>query len=177
MNGKLGSRIIVIGSPGAGKSTFSLKLGGVTGIKVHHMDRLFWLPNWTERNKDDFNDELKRILSEKSWIIDGNYQKTLKTRINHADTIVYLDFNRFVCMYRVMKRVRKWKGKIRPDMGEGCEERLETEFLKWVWNYRKRDRHETLKLIEHAEKNKNVIILKNSRNVKKFFKNFEPLLQ
>lgn len=164
----MGNRIIVIGPPGAGKSTLSQELGEITGISVHHMDKMFWLPNWTERSKDEFDRILSEVVALDEWIIDGNYQRTLAMRAESADAVIFLDFNRYICLYRVFKRIWKWKGMSRPDMGEGCEEKLDFEFLKWIWNYRKRERAVTLELLGSLGSGKNIFILKNGKSVKKF---------
>ena len=177
MDSGIGKRIIVIGSPGSGKSTLSRKLGEATGIGVHHMDRMFWLPNWTERDRAEFDGILSGVLGLKEWIIDGNYQRTLRMRAESADTVIFLDFNRFLCLYRVLKRIWKWKGRTRPDMGEGCEEKFDYDFLKWIWNYRKREKIETLKLLESLSSDKRAIVLRNARSVSRFLKNLPGSLE
>ena len=170
---KMGRRILVVGSPGAGKSTLSRKIGEVLSIKVHHIDRIFWLPNWTERSPDEFDKALLEVLSENEWVIDGNYQRTLEKRAEFADTVIFLDMNRFVCIYRVLRRVWKWRGSTRPDMGDGCEEKVEIEFLRFVWNFTKRERPGTIRLLDRIAAEKTVITLKNSKSIKKFLENLQ----
>lgn len=150
MQSVLGKKIIVIGSPGAGKSTFSIGLSSITGIQLHHLDRIHWLPGWIPVKQEEFDHSVRRILSGDSWIIDGNYQRTLAERFERADTVIFLDFKRYICLYRSLKRTLTSRTP-RADLTEGCEERVNLEFLRWIWNYGKRDRPSTLAEINESE--------------------------
>lgn len=162
-------RIVIIGCGGAGKSTLAQELGKRTGLPVIHLDSIFWLPGWVEMNRDEFDRKIRAELEKEQWIIDGNYNRTMPERVARCDTIIYLDFPRIVCLYGIFKRLLTNIGKTRPDMGEGCPERVDWEFLKWVWNYNKDKRERNYRLLNeatHAE----TIVLKNRRAVKKFLK-------
>ena len=128
-------KVIVIGSGGAGKSTFSRQLGEVTGIPVIHLDRLYWRPNWDKMPKTEWEATIAGLIKNDSWIMDGNFGGTREMRMRAADTIIFLDVPRRVCLYRVIKRAIKYRGRNRPDMAKGCNEKLDFEFLGWVWNY------------------------------------------
>lgn len=163
-------RILIIGCGGAGKSTLARKLGEKLNLPVVHLDRLFWKPGWVEESKEEFDRKLAVELEETHWIIDGNFNRTMPQRLAKCDTIIYLDFSRLTCLLGVAKRIITTYGKVRPDMGEGCPERFDLEFLLWVWNYNKRNRQRNYQLLEqttHAQK----IVLKNRRMVKQFLKN------
>ena len=163
-------RIVIIGCGGAGKSTLARQLGEKLDIPVVHLDRLFWKPGWVEESKEEFDRKLALELEKDRWIIDGNFNRTMPQRLQKCDTILYLDFSRLTCLLGVAKRIITTYGKVRPDMGEGCPERFDLEFLQWVWNYNKRNRQRNYQLLEqatHAEK----IVLKNRRMVKQFLKN------
>jgi len=112
-------KVIVIGSGGAGKSTFSRRLGEATGLPVIHLDAHFWRPNWEPTPKDEWKAKVGELLKGDEWIMDGNFGGTRELRMQAADTIIMLDFPRRVCMYRVVKRAFQFHGKKRPDMGEG----------------------------------------------------------
>ena len=160
-------RIIIIGCGGAGKSTLAQKLGEKLDIPVVHLDKLFWKPGWVEMPKDEFDELLRQEMAKERWIMDGNFNRTLPERISRCDTLIYLDFNRFTCLMGVLKRVLTTYGTVRPDMGEGCPERIDFTFLKWVWNFNKNKREGNYRLLNeaaHAE----TIVLKNRRAVKKF---------
>ena len=99
--------------------------------------------------------------------MDGNFNRTLPMRVARADAVIYLAFSRMACLLGVLKRVLTTYGKVRPDMGEGCPERIDFEFLKWVWNYNKNKRERNYRLLNEAE-HAETIVLKNRRAVKKF---------
>ena len=130
-------RILIIGSPGAGKSTLSHTLAKRTRLPLHHLDRMFWLPGWIERDRDEGRAELAGVLAQERWIIDGNYGSTLPLRVARADTVVWLDYPTHVCLGRALRRWRKYRGKSRPDMTEGCPERLDGEFFVYILNFRR----------------------------------------
>ena len=160
-------RIMIIGCGGSGKSTLAQQLGQKTGLPVVHLDQLFWTPGWVSVSKDEFDRMHEAALAEEKWIIDGNFDRTIPVRLQRCDTVIYLDFNRFACLMGVLKRVLTTYGKVRPDMGEGCPERIDLDFLKWVWNFNKNKRERNYSLLKEAE-GVRVIILKNRRMVKKF---------
>lgn len=168
MSELLGSKILVIGSPGAGKSHFSGLISEISGIELFHLDRLYWLPGWVPVHDTEFDQRLDIVLSGEKWIIDGNYQRTLNKRYEAADTILYLDFNRYLCLYRSIKRTIANK-ETRTDITEGCEEHLNLEFLKWIWNYPSRNRDETMELLK-ASKGKKIRIFRKPSQLEGFVK-------
>lgn len=134
-------RILVIGSPGAGKSTLSHGLARRTGLPLHHLDRMFWLPGWIERDREEGRAILAEVLAQDRWIIDGNYGSTMPLRVARADTVVWLDYPTPLCLGRALKRWWQYRGQARPDMTEGCPERLNLEFLLYILNFRRAWRH------------------------------------
>ncbi|KAB2331349.1 DNA topology modulation protein [Bacillus mesophilum] len=166
-------KIVLIGSGGAGKSILARQLGEVLKIDVYHLDALFWKPNWVGVSKDDQRKIQNKLVEKEEWIIDGNYGGTMEIRLNAADTIIFLDIHRTICVYRVFKRILQYRNKTRPDMGEGCKERFDLDFLKWIWNYPKTKRPEILKRLNQMSKGQRVIILKSPKEVKQFLKKVE----
>ena len=162
-------RVIIIGCGGAGKSTLARQLGAVTGLPVIHLDRLFWKPGWVEMPKDEFDRLLHREIEKEAWIMDGNFNRTLPERIACCDTVIYLDFNRVACLWGVLKRILTTYGTVRPDMGEGCPERVDLDFLKWVWNYNRNKRKRNYDLL-HSANHAQIIVCKNRRDVRKLLK-------
>ena len=128
-------RVSVIGSGGAGKSTLARQLGEITGLPVIHLDRLFWKPGWTETPKAEWREMVEDLVKGDEWIIDGNFGGTMEIRLAAADTVVFLDFPRVLCTYRAVKRAITFRNKTRPDMGPGCNEKFDLEFLRWVWQF------------------------------------------
>ena len=163
-------RILVIGCGGAGKSTLARQLGEKLNLPVVHLDRLYWKPGWVQESREEFDRKLAQELGKATWILDGNFNRTMPQRMAKCDTVIYLDFPRMTCLLGVMKRILTTYGKVRPDMGDGCPERFDLEFLQWVWNYNKNNREQIYRLLDeatHAQK----IVLKNRRAVKAFLKN------
>ena len=132
--GSINEKVILIGSGGSGKSTLARQLGNKLNIKVHHLDALFWKPNWEGVPKEEQRTVQNELVKEDEWIIDGNYGGTMDIRMNAADTIIFLDIHRTICVYRAFKRVIQYRNKTRPDMGAGCKERFDLQFLNGYGN-------------------------------------------
>ncbi|CAN5602655.1 DNA topology modulation protein [soil metagenome] len=160
-------KIVVIGSGGAGKSTFSKQLGVALDIDVIHLDSLYWQPGWVKMPKGEWNETVRRLTEGESWIMDGNFGGTREMRMRASDTVIFLDIPRRVCLYRVLKRVVVYNGRTRHDMAEGCNERLDLEFIAWVWNYPNRGRRNFFKEIEQF-RDKNIVILRSVREISRF---------
>lgn len=161
-------RVIIIGSGGAGKSTLARHLGKILQIEVIHLDKLYWLPNWVEPSKDEWQKMVADILQKDSWIIDGNFGGTMEMRLEVCDTAIFLDFPPTICLYRVLQRRLKYRNTNRPDMGEGCNEKVDLDFLGWIWNFRKTTKPIIEKRLQKIEKAKNIIRLKSSKEVEDF---------
>lgn len=158
-------RILIIGSPGSGKSTLARKLSHGLNLPSIHLDKLFWQPNWIKTPKDEFDILLKNELEKDCWIIDGNYNRTLPLRLKYADTVIWLDLPRIICLWRVFWR----HGKTRPDMTENCEEKRDKEFfefLKYIWTFPAENKAAIEQLL--SEYKGNVILIRNNRELKKF---------
>lgn len=163
-------KVIVIGSGGAGKSTFSQRLGEITGLPVVHLDAAFWRPGWVEPTDAEWDREVADLVSKEAWILDGNYGRTLEMRLQACDTAIFLDMPPFLCTWRVIKRWLQYRGRTRPDMGTDCPERLNLEFVRWVWSYRKRSRPRVFERLEAHGKGKRIIILRSPREVEQFLR-------
>ena len=163
-------RILIIGCPGAGKTTLSRQLGQKLDLPVVHLDSIFWSPgNWEHLEQKDFDRALYAELERSKWIIEGNYDRTLPLRLQYCDCVIWLDFSRYACMGGWFRRmVTNW-GKVRPDMAPGCVERYEQEFAEFIWNFNRENREKYCRLLNEAE-NVEAIVLKNRRMVKRFLK-------
>lgn len=163
-------RILILGSGGSGKSTLASALGEALNIEVVHLDSIYWNPGWQPTERARFIEKLRPLLAAEEWIIEGNYSGTLDLRLERADTVVFLDLPRWLCLYRVVKRRIAYRGRSRPDMAEGCREKLDPDFVKWVWRYPKDKRPEMLKKLQKCRGEKTVIHLQSRRQVKRFMK-------
>lgn len=165
-------KIAIIGYSGSGKSTLAQELGTKLDASVLHLDRLHWLPGWKERAREDELNMLGDFLDENSsWIIDGNYRSLyFERRMEEADSIIFMDFNRFACLSRAYKRYKTYKGKVRSSITEGCDEKIDLEFFLWlVWRGRTKKRRrlflDTLK--NHSNK---TTVIRNQRELDAFRK-------
>ena len=163
-------RVIIIGCGGSGKSTLSRALSEKTKLPVVHLDKLFWREGWINIPREEFNILLREELKKDKWIIDGNYDRTLEERLKSCDTVIYLDYSRRTCILGVLKRVLSSYGKVRPDMAEGCPEKIDLEFMKWIWNFNKEHRDKFYKILKE-EKDKQIYIFRNRKQCNDFIKN------
>lgn len=161
-------KIALIGSGGSGKSTLARQLGEKLKIQVYHLDAFFWKPNWVSIPRDELIKIQTDLVKKGEWIIDGNYGSTIDIRLNAADTIIFLDIKRTICVYRAFKRMLQYRNKTRPDMGNGNKERFDLDFLKRVWDYPKTERPNILKRLKQLSEDKQVIILKSPKEVRQF---------
>lgn len=166
---KIGKRIIVIGSSGSGKSTFARQLAVITGIKLIHLDKEYWHSGWIETPKEEWAKKQEELIAGDEWIIDGNYGGTMDIRLSKADTVVFFDLSRLVCIFSYLKRVIANIGKTRPDMPEGCPEKIDIGFMKYIWNFPKTSRLRIASRLENCS-DKNIIIFKRRSEVKRFLK-------
>lgn len=168
-------RIAIIGYSGSGKSTLARKLADKYGIAVLHLDAVQFKADWEIRN-----DAVKKKMTETfldihdSWVIDGTYSKlSFGRRMEEADVIILLLFNRFSCFYRARKRAKEYAGKSRPDMAEGCSEKFDVEFAKWILfggRTKKVKKRFAGVISQYPEK---VVVIKNQRQLNKYLKSPE----
>jgi adenylate kinase family enzyme len=162
------NRIILVGSGGSGKSWLAKRLADITGYPMIHLDNEYWQPNWTPVPKEEWIEKQKGFIRGEKWIIDGNYNSSMELRFEAADLVIFLDINRFVCMWSAFRR----HGKKRSDLPDYLDEKMNFEFidfLKWIWTFPKTGRKKILGLHEKYP-DKAFMIFKSRRMVKKFFK-------
>lgn len=127
-------KIAILGYSGSGKSTLARALGKRYGLPVLHFDAIQFLPGWEIRALSEKQKMTEEFMnSHADWVIDGNYSRLLQERrLEEADGIVLLLLNRFSCLFRVLRRFFRYRNASRPDMGEGCNEKIDREFVYWV---------------------------------------------
>ena len=160
-------RILIIGCSGSGKSTLARTLKKKLGLPVVHLDQLWWKSGWKNVTREEFDSRLAMALNMDQWIIDGNYSRTMENRLQKCDTIIYLDFGRWTCLWGAIHRYLCNLGKVRPDMPAGCAERLDWEHLKYIWNYNHNNRVRNYTWIGKS-KHAKAIVLKNRKEVRAF---------
>lgn len=166
-------KISIIGSGGSGKSTLAKNLAAKLGIKVYHLDALFWKPGWVESEPALWRATQESLCAQNEWILEGNYGNTLDVRLKHSDTIIFLDINKYLCLLRAVWRSIKYYGETRPDMAEGCKEQFDLNFAKWILDYPNSRKPKILELLSSLPSEKKVIILRSPSDVKKFLRSME----
>ena len=131
-------RVMIIGQPGSGKSTFARALGDITFLPVIHIDReVHWNADWIETPSEEKTRRCHEIHARPSWIFEGGHSRTWPERLERADTLIWLDIPIGTRLWRVVWRTLRHHGQSRPDLPEGCPERFDSEFLHWIWDTRK----------------------------------------
>lgn len=162
----------MIGAGGAGKTTVALELGRILALPVVHLDTLYWLPGWIPRTPGEWEALQRAALAGDSWIADGNFPGTMDFRLGRADTIVFLDLPRLLCLWRALYRRRRLRGQARPDLPPGCVEgRIDrgfVAFLSEVWRFPHEGRPRLLGLLARYEEGRDVVVLRSRAEVTRF---------
>lgn len=162
-------KIAVLGYSGAGKSTLARTLGERYHIPVFHFDRVQFLPNWEERDRAEMRRMVHEFMEHPDWVIDGTYSKfEYERRLAEADEIILMELPRMTCFFRALTRYFRFRGKTRPDMADGCCEKMDREFAWWLlYKGRTRQKREKFREIEAQYPGKTVV-LKSQRDIDRY---------
>lgn len=152
-------KVIVIGCPGAGKSTFAKRLQKETGLPLYHLDMIWHKPDKTHISREAFDETLRTILSGDRWILDGNYGRTLEMRIKACDTVFLLDLPVETCLAGAQNRI----GKKREDL-PWKEDALDPEFAQWICNFQENEMPYVHSLLEKYN-HKNIVIFQSHKEI------------
>ncbi len=155
-------KIIVIGCPGSGKSTFSKKLHKITDIPLFHLDMLYWNEDKTVVEKEIFLERLTEVLRKDTYIIDGNYASTMEMRMRDCDTVFFLDYPTDICLDGIRER----QGKERSDM-PWVENGEDEEFVEFIRNYAQQNRPKVIELLKKYSY-KNIFVFSNRSETDEF---------
>jgi adenylate kinase family enzyme len=167
-------RVLIIGCGGAGKSTLARRLAERTGLPLVHLDAHFWRAGWQQPPSDEWHRVVDGLIAGERWIQDGNYSGTLDVRLAACDTAVFLDLPTLVCLWGILSRWWRYRGRARPDLPDGCPEQLSWEFIAWVWRYRRRSRPTVLARLRAVAGDKQVVILRSRRAMDHFIATRAP---
>lgn len=164
-------RVMIIGISGAGKTTLADRIGNKFRLPVTHLDNVYHAPGWVPRPAEDVQKDFDALAATDTWVVDGNFRKVSGQLRVRADTLIFLDFGRFYCIWQVIKRwaMHKLGIRHRADLAEGLQEKLPFDFIVWVWNWPTNNRPNWMIEIEKFEGD--VIIFKTRREVNRWLTN------
>jgi adenylate kinase family enzyme len=158
-------RILVIGSPGAGKSTLASRLAGRVDLPLIHLDREYFGPGWTTPPRAEWRERVKALAARPAWVMDGNYASTFDIRVPRATAVVWLDLPRWQCALSVLWRVARNYGRPRPDLGTAGPERFDWSFMRWIWSYPEKMRPKTIRMLERLRPDQRVYVLHSRSDI------------
>lgn len=162
------NRIAVVGSGGAGKSTFAREVGRRTGLPVVHLDRCYWKPGWVETPREEWAALQAELFNDGDdrWVADGNYGGTFDVRFARADTVIVLALPRLTCLAGALRRSLANRG--RAVQAAGCPERVDFRFLRWIWRYENDSRPRLDAALDRHRSHLELIELRSRREVRAF---------
>jgi len=159
-------RILVLGSSGSGKTSFTLQLSRILQIDAIHLDAHFWKPGWLSTPQEEWREIVAALIEKESWIMDGTYESTLPLRVSAADYLIVLEQSRWTCLWRVIKRKATLNDLRRPDAPPG--QKLNLAFLRYVWRYPAVSRPLVLDSIRQYGPDKTLVQLRGSKDTQNF---------
>jgi adenylate kinase family enzyme len=152
-------RVLVMGSSGSGKSTFARRLADITGLPFVSLDALYWKPGWVASDNTEFGKRVAEVTRLPRWIMDGNFTRhgAGEARRELSDTVIWFDLPRSQCVVGIVRRIGGSLGRVRPEMAEGCPERIDLEFFRYVWTYRRQQRPKLLAYFEGLRNDQSLV--------------------
>ena len=165
-----------MGSSGSGKSTFAQRLSAMTGIPMVSLDALFWKPGWVPSEAAEFQTRVTEAGRLPRWIMDGNYTSSGAgdLRRSLADAIIWFDLPRRTCMTGILTRIATSYGRVRPEMAAGCPEKIDLEFFRYVWTYRRQQRPKLLQYFDGLRPDQALICFTNRAQADRYLTDVAP---
>jgi adenylate kinase family enzyme len=161
-------RLIIIGSPGAGKTYLSREIADLTGLPLVHLDKLYHVKEHDYLNdKEAWVRKVNELVKEPSWIIEGNYGSTIYDRMKAADMIIFLDYPTYISAGRVLKRRFQYRNKVRDEMPSTWKEKIEPQFMKFVLTFKRKQRPRIQKYLKGLS-GKEIVILTSPNKAKEY---------
>jgi len=150
------NKVIIIGCPGSGKTTFAEKLNKCTGLPLYYLDAIWHKPDKTHISRDVFDERISEIFNTSEWIIDGNYNRTIEKRLQQCDTVFLFDLPTEVCLQGAIERL----GKGRYDL-PWIEKELDSEFANAIKEFSEKSLPKIYELMEKYKDEKTIVIFKS----------------
>lgn len=168
------NRVLVIGCSGGGKSTLAGMISSRFDLPFISMDReFFWLSGWVERSRLEQRALIAESVARERWIMDGNNSGSFDLRLPRTDLVIWVRLPRILCIWGAVTRWLKWRGRTRPEMAPGCTERVDLEFLSYIWNYEKRHAPFVIRGLAAHSPDVPVVELKSRRDVRELLDSLE----
>lgn len=161
-------RVMIIGGAGSGKSTLAREIGAITGLPVVHIDPMYYTAGWVARSAEETQQMIRDAIAKESWVFDGNQTSSFPARLARVDMCIFLDLPTHLRLWRAVTRMIKHHGKVRDDSAEGCPERFDFWFMKWVVSYGGKRRAAALDAMQGAPAEVTCYHLKSRKDVRQF---------
>jgi adenylate kinase family enzyme len=138
-----------------------------TKLPLIHLDKEYYKPHWKRPPEEDWKRKVMELVSAPRWIMDGNYYNSMDIRLSSANTVIFLDINRLTCIIRIIKRAILPSEHYRSDMASDCQERIDMDFIRYVWNFNKNMRPRIYELLKQYS-DIDLVVLKNNREIRDF---------
>lgn len=166
-------RILIIGSAGSGKSTFSEKLGELLSLPVIHLDQYFWKPHWQKTSDSEWEAVLEKLLQQEKWILEGQFA-FLERRMQAADTVIFLKLPLWLCLWRILKRRILYHNKVRPDRPAGCSEKISGVLILGLLKARLKYYPQVATLFKTYGCSKTCLVLSSRKEVELLLTEYKP---
>lgn len=168
------SRVAILGSPGAGKTTIADFVCEKLNLSLYHLDQYSWLPGWQPVDYRECGRTHNALCDKDEWIIEGMGTRFLEYRITRADTIIFLDIPLWRCLYRVFKRAIMCYGTVPRSNTPGCPQRMPSlDLLAYIWRFHREFKPQIIGLLEKYKDEKQIFVIKNDKDIEELIKMFD----
>lgn len=158
-------RVLVIGCPGSGKSTFARELRDRTGLPLYYLDMIYHRPDRTTLSREEFDGEIRKVLEKDRWIMDGNYQRTLPGRIERCTEVFLFDLPIEQCLEGAASRV----GQAREDL-PWVEPEFDPEFRQYILDFPGNQLPEIYRLTAETAADKTVTVFRTREEAEEYLR-------
>jgi adenylate kinase family enzyme len=164
-------RILIIGSPGSGKTYLARHIAERLQLPLVHLDREYWRPGWRKPDGAAWQEQARALAARERWVLDGEYLDDDQAQLSRATLVVWLDLPRVLCLGRALKRVLANYRKERPDLAPGCPEYFNGDYVRFIRDilvYPERVGAAVSRKLRHLHSDQQVVILRSRQAVARF---------